>query len=455
MPFRVLVVLAVVLSLSARADDEVVAQLKLMKAQLDKLAEKVDSQQQTISAQQKKIDDQERKLLSIAAGPAPVGNGPGAKILERLENVEYQAAHASKLAARAGKEETKLHVEAAVDTAFRYYDGRARNAERPAGNDFSVRSAQLSFSAQVDKHFKSYIVLNAIPDAEEGDEAAPELEEAAIYTTSLDKIQVKGGRFFADFGRLSSFHNHDLPFTTRPRSLEAYVGGESIGDGVQIQYQLPVTPFVQITAGAFNKLGEGFPLLNAAGDRRNGAELTYLFKAFSRFDLSDDHRIEAGVSSIQVPDHLIRRNLNNLELRYTWRPDNKPRLVWGTELMRNELRTRFVTNAEDVELLGDDPILARETRSGFGGYSYLEYFWDRNWSFGTRVDAFQNTDPAEESSRTYDQTYSLFATYRFTDASFIRFEGNRREYFNGDNANEFYLQWSVLLGGHSHDVHDH
>jgi len=428
--------------------------LNAMQRQVEQLTARMDQQERTIQEQQKKIEEQQR-FIGLSTGKRSIGTSPGAALLERLENVEYQAAHAAKQTAKKSPGPA-LSVEAAVDTAFRYYDGNAANTDRPAGNDFSVRSAQLAFSGQVDKYFKAYMVFNAIPNAEESDEAGLELEEAAISTTSLP-VRVRGGRIFADFGRLSSLHNHDLPFVTRPGSLENFVGGESIADGVEVQAQLPIGHDIRITAGAFNKIGEGFPLLNASGDRRNGAEMTYLLKALTNFKICDEHTVTAGLSTLQVPDHLIRRNLLNLELKYEWRPGaNKDRrVVWGSELMRNEVRTRFVSNLDDVEALEEDPILKRETRSGFGGYSYLEYFHDKHWSFGPRVDAFQNTDPAVETRRTYEQTYSLIATYRFTESSLMRLEASRHEYFDGNSANEIFLQWTVLLGGHGHDSHDH
>src|SRR5437016_2350760 len=103
--------------------------------------------------------------------------------------------------------------------------------DRPIGNDVRLRGAELVFYTDVDPYFKSYIVVNGAADASANDEAIPSLEEAAIYTTSLSHAQVKGGRFFMPFGRYSMIHDHDLPFTTRPPSLDNYVGGESAGDG--------------------------------------------------------------------------------------------------------------------------------------------------------------------------------------------------------------------------------
>src|SRR6185295_3147430 len=126
--------------------------------------------------------------------------------------------------------------------------------------------------------------LNATGDATENDEAVLSVEEAAISTDSLRPITLKAGRFFAPFGRLSMFHNHDLPFTTRPRSLEAYVGGESGGDGAMATARVPIEHFLELSGGVFNKVGSDSPLLNSAGERRGGAELTYFMKALTSFD---------------------------------------------------------------------------------------------------------------------------------------------------------------------------
>ena len=137
---------------------------------------------------------------------------------------------------------------------------------------------------------------------------SPSLEEAAIYTTSLSHVSIKGGRFFMPFGRLDMIHDHDLPFTTRPPSLDNYIGGESQGDGVQVQALMPMDHFLQFTGGVFNKAGADFPI-QPVGTRRDAEDLTYFTKALTSFDSAQDHTFEWGVSSLQVPDSNTRRSL--------------------------------------------------------------------------------------------------------------------------------------------------
>ena len=426
------------------------ADVKAVMERLDRLTQLVENQQKTIQDQQKKLELQEKQIAAVTSSGA-IARSP-AEIIRRIDMAEKTAAGAMQVATRKKASDSSPYIGAAVDTAFRYFDGNKSDSERPAGNDFGLRGAELMFYTDVDPYFKSYIVINATGDAENNDEAIPSIEEAAIYTTSLPHVQVKGGRFFVPFGRLSMIHDHDLPFVTRPRSIDTYVGGESGGDGLQIQSLLPLDHFLQITGGVFNKIGADNPLPSSAGNRRNSAEMTFFLKALTSFDIGDDHTIEAGVSAIESPDHLDRRSLQDLELTYKWHPKSQLRekLVWGAELLRNEVRTRFVGNPDEVEL-DDDPVFKRDNRTGYGGYSYVEYFLDPHWSFGPRIDLFQNTDPSQPEGRTYDQTYSLFLTYKFSEFSRLRFEGSRHEFFNGQSANEFYLQWTVFWGAHTHN----
>jgi len=341
-----------------------------------------------------------------------------------------------------------MAIGAAVDTSFGYTSVRAGDYDRPAGADFRMRGAELVFSMDVDPFFKSYLVVNASGDGENNDEATLSVEEAAIYTTSLSHVTVKGGRFFAPFGRLSSIHDHDLPFTTRPRSLDTYVGAESGGDGVQVQALIPIQHFLQITGGAFNKLGGEFPLLNATGQHRDGSEMTFFLKALTSFDYCNDHTVELGASAIEVPSDRIHRDLTNVEVTYKWHPKIgsalKEKLIVGAELMRNCVRTQFEVDA------GPPRVLSADRRTGYGGYAYAEYFHTRHWSMGARADFFQNVDPTLASTRT-DQTYTAFATYKFSEFSRLRIEASRHEYFNGRQGNEFLIQWTAFWGAHAHD----
>src|SRR5262249_38757302 len=128
-----------------------------------------------------------------------------------------------------------------------------------------------------------------------------DVEEAAIVTTSLPyNFTLTGGRFFADFGRLSKFHDHDLPFVNPPIVLHDFVGGESQADGGQLSYLTPLNQYVTLTAGMYNKMGaENFQVDNLVP--RHFSQFTYLFRPATFISLSDANSIDLGASYAFTP----------------------------------------------------------------------------------------------------------------------------------------------------------
>ena len=282
---------------------------------------------------------------------------------------------------------------------------------------------------------------------------------------------------------------------------------------------LPIKHFLQVQAGAFNKVGADYAQRNGVNldpnnpvtNRRSTAELTYFGKALTSFDAGQNHTFELGVSTLQVPDRKIRRNLIGMDFTYKWHPSGtslKERLVWSTELLRNQETFRYNrdqlvygqafddsgapiqasdANSNPLVDAAGNPVytgyfastdITHRSRTSFGGYSYAEYFYDRHWSFGPKFDFnrpsadFVPGQPSQTfgtdgqpwlapdgtiqkySKRTsrggYESTSGTFLTYKFSEFSRMRFEYNFHRYPDRDAANEFFLQWTVFLGAHVH-----
>ena len=148
--------------------------------------------------------------------------------------------------------------------------------DKQKGN-FEFRSGELGISANVDPFTRGYAIINGTPDG-------IEVEEAAIVTTALPyNLTVKGGRFFADFGRLSKFHDHDLPFVNRPVVLDSFVNGESRADGVEVSYLAPTTQYLTLTYGMYNKLGAENERVSDVVPR-NFSEFTYMWRAATFYE---------------------------------------------------------------------------------------------------------------------------------------------------------------------------
>src|SRR5205807_6726880 len=184
--------------------------------------------------------------------------------------------------------------------------------------DFQFRSGELGVSANVDPFVRAYAILNGT------NAGGFDVEEAAIVTTSLPyNLTVKGGRFFADFGRLSKFHDHDLPFVNRPGVLDTYIGGESQSDGIEVNWLAPLDQYLTLTAGVYNKVGAS----NVRVDNtiaRGLEEFTYLGRAATFFSLTDAQSIDLGVTNAYTPKVRVddggSRNLAGIDLTYRYTP---------------------------------------------------------------------------------------------------------------------------------------
>jgi len=347
------------------------------------------------------------------------------------------------------------------------YSGKDR------GN-FEFRSGEIGISASVDPFVRGYAIINGTPDG-------VEVEEAAIVTTSLPyNLQVKGGRFFADFGRLSKFHDHDLPFVNRPIVLDQYVGGESQGDGFELSYLVPMRQYLTLTAGAYNKMG-------AENDRvdntvpRDYSEFTYLGRAATYLNLSDANGVDLGVSYAYTPEVRIenaaQRHLAGVDLTYRYIPLNQSQyrgLIWGTEVLYNQ-EDRPVGGAASASAFsnsfsraldqplslsgGTTPITAAATSGGtfkrqdaVGLYSYLEGRFTRNLYAGLLGEYVEDIDHIGKTT----EALSPYLTMWASEFQRIRLQYSRVEHpdhLRGSD-DQFFLQWTVILGSHVHSFRD-
>jgi len=316
-----------------------------------------------------------------------------------------------------------------VDTVF--------SSSNKQKSNFEFRSAEIGISANIDPFARAYGIINGTNDG-------VEIEEAALVTTSLPyNLTVKGGRFFADFGRLSTFHDHDLPFVNRPLVLDNYVGGESQADGVEVNWLVPIPHYLSVTTGGYNKIGaENDRASNDVG--RDPGEFTYLGRIATSFNLGDSHSIDMGISDAFTP--LIKaegrnsRNLAGADITYRYTPLASAAyrgLVWGSE---------FLVNSEDSQ--ADDGTFRRH--NSFGMYSYLEARLTRRYYPGFLYEYVQDiTNPNE-----WTQKFSPYFTIWLSEFQRLRLQYTRTEFSNQSPENGFFLQWTGVIGSHVHSFRD-
>jgi hypothetical protein len=403
--------------------------LETMKKQMEEMQEKIRKQEELL------------KQLTIQPAPPPPVAKPSPEVEEQIrqkvrEDIMREIQPSLSAVTRTFPSLFNPAIGLVIDTVGSYTKD---------GGNFEFRSAELGLSASVDPFARAYAFINGTSDS-------VEVEEAAIVTTSLPyNLTVKGGRFFADFGRLAHFHDDALPFVNRPIVLDQYVGGESQADGVELSYLAPTSQYINLTAGAYNKIG-------ADNDRvsnsvpRTLPQFTYLGRAATFFNLSDAHSIDLGATLAYTPQVAIENGANRqlwgIDLTYRYLPPGEAAyrgLTWGTEVLYNTERRPFTTTVENVETgeLTSETSLRRH--GAFGLYSYVEPRLSRRFYPGFQFQWVQALDPGVVNTTVFSPYITLWAS------DFQRF---RFQYYNiaqpGGHDNQGFLQWTVVLGTHVH-----
>ena len=363
--------------------------------------------------------------------------------LQRIDQLEKEKGSTS---VRVEQVEKSIQAVQSAPTALNpaigmVLDANVQNRGKAGGN-FDFRSAELGISASVDPFARMYSFFN-------GNKDGVEVDEAAAITTSLPwNLTAKGGRFLADFGRFPKVHEHELPFVNQPLSIQRMVGGETQADGVEMNYLFPTPFFLRATVGGMNKMGEDNNQVNNSKPR-SWSQFTYLGRLNTYFDVTDNQSVEFGTSMAYTPSLRLAgqpnggyRTLNGVDMTYRYQPLGGAvyqGLTWGSELY---------TNSERVEKNGGS--FAKRAWS-YGGYSYIETKLSKDWATGFQVDyAPMVASPAQRT-----MSYSPFLTWNLSEFNRLRFQysylnNNFRDADKAENGNQFFLQWTTVIGSHTH-----
>ncbi|MDB6057287.1 MAG: hypothetical protein JWO95_1131 [Verrucomicrobiales bacterium] len=439
------------------------------KSQLQQLQQKFEQQQQEMResfekmmrAQQAEIDSLKKQV----AATTNIASTHQAVADEEVKDLKDQVAAVSEAQKKQRPNEFNPSIGLVGETVFSY---RSRGndqtgSDRPGGFDVFQRSVELNIAASVDPFAKGYAVINASADSETG-EATLGVEEAAIQTTSLPyNLELKAGRFFGEFGKLSYIHDHELPFVNRPLALDQYIGGESRTDGAQLNWLLPTSHYISLTTGFGAGFGGDSPL-NNPGSYRRLSGFNYFGRLSTYFDLTPNVQLETGVSglinpttqdrggAILQPDGLAtftenERQVAGADLKISWVPlqnNQYKRFDWGSEFL--------YSHSKFLEAPSGDPTAPDAFQhfvGSLGAYSYMTYKWHRQWSAGFLFDWVQN--PMNHSDETF--AYSPYITWATSHWNQLRLQYTHTDHdpMSGLRADDaIYLQWAWIIGAHAH-----
>ena len=429
-----------------------------LKEQIKGLTQTVRDLKDTVETQQKEINSLKESAKPSTAAIAQTTSSAEAATQEQVQELNKKVDQVVEAQKKTLPGEFNPSIGVVGDTVYSYRSrgSSETGSDRPGGFDIFQRSIELDLAASVDPFATAYVVAAAAADPITG-ESTLGIEEGAIQTTSLPwNLTLKGGRFFGEFGRLAYIHDHELPFVNRPLVLDRYIGGESQTDGAQLSWLLPIEHYVNLTVGAGDKFGD---TPNNVGTFRGGRELNYFGRLSTYFDLPADWQMETGISGLIDPraeDHagvlaqadgssLIerQRRLAGLDFSFRYVPlrDNQFRsFTWGNEILYSNNRYHAIPVA------GDE---FEKTVGSVGSYSYLAYKFDRQWTAGLLFEFLENQQ--NHSDKT--QAYSAYLTYALSHWNQLRLQYTHTDHNSvsgllDDDA--VYLQWTWIIGAHSH-----
>ena len=335
-------------------------------------------------------------------------------------------------------------------------------AHDPNQNGFTVQNVELSLAAAVDPYFdaQAHIIFQIDSDGE----TVVELEEAFFTTRALPwGLQVKGGQYFTEFGRLNKKHPHSWSFVDQPVVLTRFFGGDGLrSQGVRLSWLTPTAWYSEVIVGMQNPQGETVSsFLSVPGEDIGGHELTdrdvrdlgdllYSARWLNGFDLSETISMNLGFSALWGPNSSgdnTDTNIIGTDWYLKWQPARTQRgfpfVSWHTEVLWRHYEA------------GDTGTPNQETLKDWGLFTQASWGFRPGWVAGLRWEyATADGDTAADPFRDTRKRLSPNLTWYPTEYSKLRLQYNRdwTEHLLDRTADTFWLQVEFNLGSHAAHV---
>jgi hypothetical protein len=336
----------------------------------------------------------------------------------------------------------------------------------PQKRGFNMRNVELALDGAVDPYFEGF--ANIVFKLDSHNETSVEVEEAFGQTTSLPYgLQVKGGQFFAPFGRINPTHPHTWDFVDAPLVHGRLLGPDGLrGAGAQLSWVLPTPWYTQLmlavqngeggTAASFRNTGEdGTQFGRQTIDRQLNSvgDFAFIPRLEMSFDLSPTRTVLIGASGAFGPNDTganARTQIYGVDAFYKWKPANAeggfPFVKWQTEAM-----WRRVEAGRGL----DDSFPESETLRDWGVYSQVVWGFRKGWTAGLRGDYLHMQDSllTYEADRQSRWRVSANLTWYPSEFSKLRLQYNhdwlQSSYFlPARDEDSVFLQFEFALGAH-------
>ena len=336
----------------------------------------------------------------------------------------------------------------------------------PQQRGFNARNIELAFDGAVDPYFEGF--ANIVFKLDNDNQTQVEVEEAFLQTTDLPfNLQLKGGQFFAAFGRINPTHPHTWDFADDPLVHGLFLGPDGLrGVGGQISWTLPTPWYSQLLLGVQNGRGStGYSFRNPGDngiffgrmttDRelRGLQDFVWIPRWENSVDLSPTQVVLAGVSGAFGSNETganARTQIYGGDILYKWKSAHAeggfPFVKWQTEVMYRRFEAgRGV----------DESFPVAETFHDWGIYSQVLWGFKKGWVAGVRGDYvdMQDSKFTDDLDRQSRSRISADLTWYPTEFSKIRLQYNHdfiddTFFLAGRDVDSIFFQFEFILGAH-------
>ena len=336
----------------------------------------------------------------------------------------------------------------------------------PQQRGFNARNTELALDGAVDPYFEGF--ANIVFKLDNDNETEVEVEEAFMQTTSLPfNLQLKGGQFFAAFGRLNPTHPHTWDFADTPLVNGLFLGPDGLrGVGAQTSWTLPLPWYSQLIFASQNGRGStGFSFRNPGDDGmffdrittdrevRGLQDFVWIPRFENSVNLSETQTVLAGVSGAFGSNETganSRTQIYGADLLYKWKSARAeggfPFVKWQTEFMYRRFEAGHGAN---------DSFPVAETFHDWGLYSQVLWGFKKGWVVGIRGDYvnIQNSEFTDDLDRQSRARISANLTWYPTEFSKLRLQYNHdfleENFFLSEReVDSLFLQFEFILGAH-------
>lgn len=334
----------------------------------------------------------------------------------------------------------------------------------PKVRGFTMPNTELTLEGAVDPFFKGFSSL--VYKIDDTGASAVELEEAYFLTSALPgNLQVKGGQFFAEFGRQNAQHPHSWAFVDQPLILNRMFGPDGFrGQGARVSWLAPTPWYTEAMVSVLNSGGPtmfsfrtsesseihgGTPIVR---DVRRGTDLVISPRVTTSFDLTSTQALVLGASAAFGPNSSgadASTQVYGADLYWKWKPEAAQKGFPFLSLQAEALARRY--GAAERRAVADSlQILPAATLADRGAYAQVLWGIRPRVVAGLRGD-WANGDAATFASplRAERTRISPNLTWYPSEFSKLRLQYNYDDRRDIGRDHSVWLQFEFLLGAHA------